>query len=171
MDHHAVDDLRRHQHQETIETEIPLAGTAAPPGLLTADGDRAVVHTHPRRVVLHPLRNVSLGLLRQFLQLRPVQGRKCRCLPLLLIQPLLVLSDPLPVSLHKIFYLSVRSPKGRTDNQSLRPEFQTKGLPLAADQFVGDLFYIASCLRAHNNISPIGGVFFHDHSAKTAIYE
>ena len=37
MDHHAVDDLRRRQHQETIEAEVPFAGTSAPPGFLTAD--------------------------------------------------------------------------------------------------------------------------------------
>ncbi len=47
MDHHAVDDLRRRQHQETIEAEVPFTGTAAPPGLLTADGDGAVVHPPP----------------------------------------------------------------------------------------------------------------------------
>ena len=169
MDHHAVDDLRRRQHQEAIEAEVPFTGTAAPPGLLTADGDVAVVHPHLGRVVPHPLRDIPPGPLRQLLQLRLGQGGKFRRLLFLPLQLLLVLLDPLAVPLHKIFDLSVRGPEGRPDDQSLRPEFQPQALPSAADQFVRDLFHIASCLRAHNNILPIGDVFFHDHSAKTAI--
>ena len=155
MDHHAVDNLRRRQHQETIEAEVPFAGTAAPPGFLTADGDRAVVYPHLGRVVPHPLREIPSGPFRQLLQLCLGQGGKFRCLSFLPLQLLLVLSDPLAVLLHKIFDLSVRGPEGRPDNQPLRPEFQPQGLPLAADQFIGDLFHINYCLRAHNNISSI----------------
>ena len=169
MDHHAVDDLRRRQHQETIEAEVPPAGAAAPPGLLTADGNSAIVHPHFGGVVPHPLRDVPPSLLRQSLQLRLGQRGKFRRLLLLPLQLFLVLSDPLPVLPHKIFDLPVCGPEGRTDNQPLWPELQPQGLSPAADQFVGDLFHIASCLRAHSNISPIGGVLFHDHSAKTLI--
>ena len=93
--HHAVDDLRRRQHQETIEAEVPFAGTAAPPGLLTADGDGAVDYPHLGRVVPHPLRDIPPGPLRQFLQLRPGQWGNRRRLPLLPFQLFLVLSDPL----------------------------------------------------------------------------
>ena len=169
MDHHAVDDLRRRQHQETIEAEVPFTGAAAPPGLLTADGDEAVVHPHLGRIVPHPLRDIPPGPLRQRFQLCLSQGGTFRRLLFLPLQLLLVLSDPLPVLLHKRFDLSVCSPEGRPDDQPLRPELQPQGPPPAADQLVRDLFHIAAHLRTNDNISPVGGVFFHDHSAKTAI--
>lgn len=170
MDHHAVDDLRRRQHQEAVEAEIPFAGTAAPPGLLAADGDRAIVHPHLGSVVLHPLRYVLAGTLRQLFQLHLGQGGKLRCLPLLPLQLLPVLPDPLPVLLHKIFDLPVCSPERCPDNQPLRPQFQPQSLPPAADQLIRNFFHLVFPLSAPMTVFHLlAAVFFHDHSAKTEI--
>ena len=154
MDHHAVDDLRRRQHQETVEAEVPFTGATAPPGLLAADDNGAVVHTHLGCVVPHPLWDVPPGLLCQLLQFRLGQGGKFRCLLLLPLQLLLMLPDPLPVLLHKILDLSVRGPKGRTDHQSLRPELQAQGLPPAADQAVQPPEETGESFRAPRLLAP-----------------
>ena len=39
VDHYAIDNFHGKEHQETIEVQIPLTGTASPAGLLIADGD------------------------------------------------------------------------------------------------------------------------------------
>ena len=71
MDHHAVDDLRRRQHQEAVKAKVPFTGTAAPPGLLAADSDRAVLYSHFGSIVPHPLRDVpAFALCQPFVHYR-----------------------------------------------------------------------------------------------------
>ncbi len=48
MRHDAVDDLRRHQHQQAVEIQVPLGRAAPPTGALRPDGDAPVVHAQKR---------------------------------------------------------------------------------------------------------------------------
>ena len=72
--HHIVQHLRRAEHQQTVEIQVSLGGTAAPAGGLTADGDSPVVHAHLPGKVLHPGRDGGLCLPGQAFQILPGEG-------------------------------------------------------------------------------------------------
>ena len=56
VDDHIVQHLRRREHQQAVKIQIALAAAASPQGVLTADGDSAVGHTHQRGKIGDPFR-------------------------------------------------------------------------------------------------------------------
>ena len=131
--HDAVDHLRRRQHQEAVEIQIPPGAAAAPSGPLVSDGDPSVGHADNGGVMRCARRNDPPRLLRQGAEL--VRGELFDRGPP--ADPLLVFPDPgLPAS-YRCFDLGVRGKTGRPYGQTLGAQLQRDRFPVGADDFVG----------------------------------
>ena len=62
--HNAVDHIIQ-QHQQTVEIQVPLTGTAAPAGTLIANGDASIIYPHKRGIVSDLFRDHNKRLLGQ----------------------------------------------------------------------------------------------------------
>ena len=76
-----IDDLRRRQHEETVEIKIPLRAAASPAGPLMADRDASTGDADALRVHRYPWRDVLRRLLAELPQLLVRQRGQCsgRC--------------------------------------------------------------------------------------------
>ena len=105
--HHAVYDLRRRQHQETVKVQISSCTAASPAGLLLPYGDLSVGYADYGSIVSYPLRDVLFGFFHQFIDLIFGQGSLQR-LPFGLLHFGDALFDPVFMAVHKGVYLSDR---------------------------------------------------------------
>ena len=76
-----VDDLRRGQHEETVEIEIPLRAAASPAGPLMADRDASIGDANALRVHRYTWRDVLRRLMAELPQFLVRQRGQCtgRC--------------------------------------------------------------------------------------------
>ena len=75
VDDHVSLNLRRGQHQQTVEVQISNGRAAAPSGLLTPDGDFSKIHAHLPGVLPDKRRELFRRLPCQMLKIRPGQRR------------------------------------------------------------------------------------------------
>ena len=132
VDHHIVDDMVRGQHQQAVEIEVALAGTAAPTAALVADGDAPVGHAHHGGEVPHPVGDDGQSLPGQcfdlFLGEFGLGGRDLRQMAL----------NPAPLALDKAVDFSGRQPLRRTDDHTVGGDLNADAFPVAADEAIGD---------------------------------
>ena len=153
MDDHVVQHVLRAQHQQAVEVQVPLRGTAAPQGFLLFHSNPAVTHAHPPGPFRRPGRNHLLRLLHKrgqfFLsQLRflcPGADFRQRFF------------DPLSLAVQNPPDLGLRRAQGRPDGNPapvVNPD--PDGFPPAADQlYVPRLHGIhpISCSHSFRNSS------------------
>ena len=117
MHHDAVDHLRRRQHQQAVEIEIALRGTAAPPRALAADRNAAECHADARRIEPDARRDIGAGMLGKGFQLFLCQRPLCFGCFFTLLCAFAVCFDPVPVAQDKIVDGSLAHPHRRTNKQ------------------------------------------------------
>lgn len=132
MDHHIVDDMVRGQHQQAVEIEVALAGTAAPAAALVADGDAPVGHAHDGGKMPHPVGDDGQCFPGQCFNLGPGEfglgSRELRQMAL----------NPAPFALDKAVDFSGRQPLRRTDDHTVSGDLNADAFPVTADEGIGD---------------------------------
>ena len=63
MNHHIIQNLRRHQDQSPVKVQISGRTAASPPGFLLSDRDSAIVYSHPCRKICRSFREYFKGFL------------------------------------------------------------------------------------------------------------
>ena len=136
VDHHAVDDLRRTEHQQAVEIQIPFGGAAAPAAFLVADGDVPVGHPHQRCEIPHSLRDEDQRLIRQLMYFFHGQpGFVRQALPAGL-GPVHIAFDFVAVLLHEGRDFFICAAKRRADQHPVRRDLRRERLSAAADDRV-----------------------------------
>ena len=134
VDDDVIPDLRRCQHQQAVEIEIPRLGAAAPAGFLGPDGDAFKADPHLGCPEAYPAGKILFGLLLQLCQL-PGSQRGQGAFVFLKLP-----SKPGFLGSHKIPDGLLGQAAGCPHrNGAVGPDFQGKGLPGAADEGIGNI--------------------------------